>query len=81
MEASLDETVRFCGKYQVLMSMTYNGVERLVEVYSYRTSKAGNALLYAYCMKDLAIESFRTDRIEHAQATKQPYSPRWPVEF
>lgn len=80
MDASLDQTIRFCGQNQTLMEMRYNGVDRLVEPYSYRTSNAGNALFYAYCYKDAKIESFRMDRIEYAKATKIKFSPRWPVE-
>lgn len=80
MDATLDETIRFCGQNKVLMTMTYNGVERLVEVYSYRSRSTGT-VLYAYCYKDQKIESFRTDRIEHAKATKKIFQPRYPVEF
>jgi hypothetical protein len=78
--ATLDETVRYCGKNQVLMELLYNGVNRLVEVYSYRVSKAGDTLLCAYCLKDDRSERFRVDRIEHAKATETKFSPRWPVE-
>lgn len=82
MEASLDTTVRFCGREQVLMEMTYNGVSRMVEVYSYRTPKSGETLLFAYCYKDAKIESFRVDRIESAKATVIKFAPRngWSIE-
>lgn len=80
MDASLDQTIRFCGANLVLLEMTYNGVSRLVEPYSYREKSTGT-LFFAYCMKDNAIESFRVDRIEHAKATKIPYTPRYPVEL
>jgi predicted DNA-binding transcriptional regulator YafY len=52
----------------------------MVEVYSYREKSTGT-LLYAWCGKDQKIESFRTDRIEHADATKTFFQPRYPIEF
>ncbi len=80
MEATLDQTIRFCGSNQVLLEMTYNGFTRFIEPYSYRTTKAGDTLLFAYCYKDDKIESFRVDRIEHAKATKEQFSPRYAIE-
>ena len=81
-EATLDETIRFCGRELVLMEMTYHGVTRMVEVYSYRTPKSGNNLLFAYCYKDAKIESFKMDEIDHAKATVTKFAPRngWIVE-
>jgi predicted DNA-binding transcriptional regulator YafY len=80
MEATLDQTIRFCGKFQVLMEMTYNGFTRMVEPYSYRTTKMGDTLLFAYCYKDDKIESFRVDRIQNAKATKEVFTPRFAIE-
>lgn len=81
MDATLGQTIGFCGQNLVLMEMTYNGISRLVEPYSYRVSNQGNTLFYAFCYKDGKIESFRIDRIEYAKATKIHYSPRYAVEI
>jgi len=80
-DATLGQTIGFCGANQVLMEMTYNGISRLVEVYSYRTTKNGDTLLFAFCYKDAKIESFRIDRVEYAKATKVKFSPRYAVEI
>lgn len=81
MQATLGQTITFCGQNSVLMEMTYNGISRLVEVYSFRTSALGNQLLYGFCYKDAKIESFRLDRVEYAKATKAKFSPRYPIEI
>ena len=81
MEATLAQTIAFCGQNQVLMMMRYNGNEREVEVYSYKITGKGDTLLYAYCYKDQQIESFRVDKIEHAKATKTPFNPKWEIKL
>lgn len=78
--ATLGDTIAYCAKHQLLMEMTYNGVSRLIEPYSYRVSQNGDQLFYAFCHKDQKIESFRVDRIEGAKATEDTYIPRYPVE-
>lgn len=80
MEASLDETIRFCGANRVLMECTHQGVPRLVEVYSYRPGKTG-MLLFVYCYKDQKIESFKIENITHAKATTEIFTPRFPIEI
>lgn len=82
--ATLAQVVEHCAKKKVLMEMTYNGVTRLVEPYSYRTTKNGDVLLYAYCHKDQTTESFRVDRIEAnppVRATETKFDPRWTIEI
>lgn len=64
-----------------LLELSYNGVDRLVEPYSFRVSKDGNELLYAFCYKDQRTEAFRVDRIEHAKATTTKFIPRWAIEI
>jgi predicted DNA-binding transcriptional regulator YafY len=80
MDATLEDTIKYCGQNQVLMTMTYNGTERQVEVYSYRSKNTG-VLLFAYCYKDNKIESFRLDKIEHAKATTIKFNPKYPIEI
>ena len=79
MDADLDTTLNFCMVNLVLCELTYGGETRYVEGYSFKITKAGNRLFYAYCYKDNRINSFRMDRIEAAQATTHKYSPRWSV--
>lgn len=81
MDVSVEEAIAYAAANRVLLELTYNGVTRMVEVYSYRVSKAGNKILMAHCHKDDKTESFRLDRIDYAKATTIPFEPRWAIEI
>jgi hypothetical protein len=82
---SIDEAIAYSATNRVWGEMTYNGTTRMVFPYSYRVSKSGNPLMYAYCTKSghNKVECFRRDRIEHFKATSEriPFSPEYPVEL
>jgi hypothetical protein len=73
-------TIAEAGRRRVLLEMTYNGVTRKVEPYSFR-SKSNGRLFYGFCYKDQGIESFSLEKIEKIIVTEEPFSPRWEVEF
>ena len=77
----LKDAIVYSMRNVTLLELSYNGVARKVEPYSFRTSKDGNELLYAFCHKDGRIEAFRVDRIEHAKATTDKFMPRYTVEI
>ncbi len=79
--ATLAETLSFCAKNQVLLEITYNGTVRTVEPYSYRTSKKGNQLLYAFDVGEGHTKSFSVGNIEHVKATNVKFQPRFPIEI
>lgn len=82
-EVSIDFALRYAATNRVWVVANYNGVDHMIFPYSFRTSKAGNHLLYAHCAKDNACECFRMDRIVHAKATTERinFSPEFPVEI
>jgi predicted DNA-binding transcriptional regulator YafY len=62
-----------------MLKMRYNGVERLVEPYSFRTKSTG-VVFMGWCGKDQGIEAFKPDKIEAIEVTDVPFRPRWTVE-
>lgn len=81
-EVTLAQAIAYAAKNQLLLELTYNGITRLVEPYSYREASTG-LIFFGYCYKDNRIEKFRVDRIEHAKVSEPPkkFIPRWPIEI
>ncbi len=75
------EPVRFAAVNRLLVDLGYLGRNRLIEPYSLRRSRAGNILLHALRATSREHRAYRLDRIESAQVTTQPFTPRYLVEF
>jgi hypothetical protein len=78
--ATVVGTIHEAAKRHVLLLMTYNGISRLVEGYSFREKSTGR-LFYGFCYKDGRINSFKLEKIEAIELTNQVFMPRWPVEL
>lgn len=78
--------IRFAGRNQMLLSITYGGITRLVEPYSLRTPKTGNLLLYAHEVQrggapGGGIKAFKVGEIQRIEITRAAFSPRYRVEL
>lgn len=75
------EIIRFAAANRLCVDLTYQGSRRLIEPYSLRRTQDGNLLLYAVKHDTGEDRSYRVDRIQGAQATQTPYTPRYVVEL
>jgi predicted nucleotidyltransferase component of viral defense system len=75
------EIIRFAAANRLCVDLTYQGSHRLIEPYSLRRTKDGNLLLYAVKHDTGEDRSYRVDRIQGAQATETPFTPRYVVEL
>lgn len=53
---------------------------RELEPYSFRV-KSNIEYFYGYDLSKTGIRSFKLDRINSVEITKNSFKPRWPVEF
>jgi len=80
------EVIRFSARNRLLVSLSYNGVRRIVEPYSLRRPKTGNLLLYVYEVNcgggtGGGIKAFQIGMIRDAQPTSTPFYARYQVEL
>jgi predicted nucleotidyltransferase component of viral defense system len=75
------EVVRFAATNHLLVNLTYQGRQRLIEPYSLRRTRDGNFLLHAERADGSGHRSYRVDQIQGLAATTTPFRPRRPVEF
>jgi len=75
------EIIRFAAANRLCVNLKYNGTYRVIEPYSLRRTKDGNLLLYAAKHHTGEDRSYRVDRIQGAEATKKPFTPRYVVEL
>ncbi|GBE05566.1 hypothetical protein BMS3Abin10_01198 [bacterium BMS3Abin10] len=75
------EIIRFAAANRLCVNLKYNGTNRVIEPYSLRRTKDGNLLLYAVKHNTHEDRSYRIDRIQGAEATKTPFTPRYVVEL
>ena len=81
-DATIRYRIRYAGKNNLLLLMTYNGQTRHVEPYSYRArAKGGGLLFYGYCRIHDKIHAFKPSKIQGLVVTQEPFAPRWPVEL
>ena len=74
------EVIRFAAANHLCVNLTYNGSQRLVEPYSLRRTQKGNLLLHAVKHQSGEPRSYRVDRIQGAEATQEPFVPRYAIE-
>ena len=80
------ERVRFAAVNRLCVELDYrkDGGTRstcLIEPYSLRTTTEGKLLLYGVKLPTEEIRCFRTDRIIGAAVTRQPFTPRYSIDF
>ena len=80
------ERVRFAAVNRLCVELDYrkDGGARstyVIEPYSLRTTADGNMLLYGVKLPAGEIRCFRTDRIVGAAVTRQPFAPRYSIDF
>lgn len=75
------EALRFAAANRLCVDLRYGGTLRLIEPYSFRRTRDGNLLLYAVKHNTGEDRSYRTDRIQGAEVTKIPFTPRYIVEL
>jgi predicted nucleotidyltransferase component of viral defense system len=75
------EIIRFAAANHLCVNLTYQGSQRLIEPYSLRRTQEGNLLLHAVKHQTGELRSYRVDRIQGAEATQEPFIPRYAIEF
>jgi predicted nucleotidyltransferase component of viral defense system len=75
------EIIRFAAANHLCVNLTYQGSQRLIEPYSLRRTQEGNLLLHAVKHQSGEPRSYRVDRIQGAEATQEPFVPRYAIEF
>ena len=75
------EPVRFAAVNRLLVNLGYRQQHRLIEPYSLRQTGEGNILLHAIRADGGGNRAYRVDRIESAEVTTHPFTPRFLVEF
>lgn len=75
------ETIRFAAANRLCVNLAYQGTWRLIEPYSLRKTRDGNLLLYAVKHNTREDRSYRVDRIQNAQVTDTPFTPKYAIEL
>lgn len=80
------ETIRFAAANRLCVNLDYvdvqgNWKKRVVEPYSLRRSKNGYLLLYIVRHDTGKPRSYRVDRIQKAEVTSIPFTPRYAIEL
>jgi predicted DNA-binding transcriptional regulator YafY len=75
------EVIRFAAANRLCVDLSYQGTRRLIEPYSLRRTREGNLLLFAVRHKPDEDRSYRIDRIQGAEVTKEPFTPKYVVEL
>jgi predicted DNA-binding transcriptional regulator YafY len=80
-DAEKIEIIADAGRRRMLLDITYDGVSRIVEPYSFRMTGKGSRLFYGFCSIHAKIHSFNVSKIERIEILNMEFSPRWPIEF
>lgn len=75
------EAIRFAAVNRLCVDLVYQGSRRLIEPYSLRRTRDGNLLLYAVKHDTREGRSYRVDRIQGAEITKVPFTPKYVIEL
>jgi len=75
------EVIRFAGATRLCLSLGYEGTMRLIEPYALRTTKAGKLILRAVRIDKGEDRTYSVDKIEGAELTQIPFTPRYAVEL
>ena len=75
------EVIRFAAANHLCVDLQYLGSIRRIEPYSLRQTREGNIVLHAIRVGDGEHRSYRVDRIDGAQVTRESFVPRYAVEL
>ena len=75
------EIVRFAAANHLCVDLAYQGSVRRIEPYSLRRTQEGNIVLHAIRTRSGEHRSYRVDRIDGAQVTRESFAPRYAVEL
>jgi len=80
------EHIRYGARNHLCVRVVYHGVPRIVEPYSLRHARTGNTLLYVWEIQrggypGGGIKAFKVREIRSAEATAQPFAPRYFIEL
>ena len=75
------EIVRFAAANHLCVDLRYQGSVRRIEPYSLRRTLEGNVVLHAIRSRGGEHRSYRVDRIDGAQVTRESFVPRYTVEL
>ena len=75
------EIVRFAAANHLCVDLEYQGSVRRIEPYSLRRTQEGNIVLHAIRARGGEHRSYRVDRINGAQVTRESFVPRYAVEL
>ncbi len=79
--ASPLEVLRFAAVNRLCVDLIYQSRHRIIEPYSLRRTRDGNLLLFAIKHDTGEPRSYRIDRIQGAEATREPFMPKYAVEL
>ena len=75
------ERIQFAASNRLYINLRYNGKNRIVEPYSFRKSRAGQILFYAFEVDSSQIKCYRIDKFQSLDVTSEIYTPRYAVEI
>lgn len=78
--ATKEQLIHEAGRNLRMLEITYDGVSRLVEPYSFRMGPYGR-LFYGFCSIHDKIHSFKLEKITDIRISEFPFAPRWEVEL
>ncbi len=77
---SVIELIHKAGRELKMLNITYDGLSREVEPYSFREKSTGR-LFYGFCSIHGRIHSFKPERMTHCEISQKSFNPRWEVEL
>lgn len=75
------EIIRFAAANRLCVNLAYDRTTRLIEPYSLRRTRDGHLVLHATRHNSGEARSYRVDRIQGAEATTEPFTPKYAIEF
>jgi predicted nucleotidyltransferase component of viral defense system len=75
------EIIRFAAANHLCVDLFYQNKHRLIEPYSLRRTRDGNLLLFAIKHHTRENRSYRVDRIQGAEVTKESFTPQYAIEL
>jgi predicted nucleotidyltransferase component of viral defense system len=79
--SSFIESIRFAGVNRLRVLLTYQGSVRIIEPYSLRRTRDGNIVVYAIKTESREVRSYRLDRIQNVEVTREVFIPVYAVEL